>query len=286
MRIPGLGLWVAALTLYPSTALTAQADCFPSSTSNEAQTFALKAVGVSFGPFTGRPFPATGHVSVGLEASYLPSVDDATATPTICRPGKGPENANLLAILVRPRVLIGLPAGFAVDAGWIPPIRIAHIRSNLVGIALMKGIPMGSRGVQATLRGHAVFGTVRAPITCPDEALQDGASECFGGMRSDDRYQPTAYGVDGTLSFGIGGGHIRGYVGGGYTRLEPRFQVNFTNAVGSIDNRRVTVGLNRVAVFGGASWSAPSGIGLVGEIYSTPADAVTGRILFTARLGR
>ena len=41
---------------------------------------------------------------VGLEGAYLPKVDPATATPTICRPGQGPLNTDLVFALPRPRI--------------------------------------------------------------------------------------------------------------------------------------------------------------------------------------
>ena len=38
--------------------------------------------------------------------------------------------------------------------------------------------------------------------------------------------------------------------------------------------------MNRLAVFGGLSWKLGESLGLAGELYSTPADAVTLRLAF------
>jgi len=73
---------------------------------------------------------------------------------------------------------------------------------------------------------------------------------------------------------------VHPYAGLGYSRLQPRFQVNFTNSAGELDDRKVSVDLNRIAVFGGLTWRLGESLGLAGEVYSTPADAVTLRIAF------
>jgi hypothetical protein len=74
-------------------------------------------------------------------------------------------------------------------------------------------------------------------------------------------------------------GRFRPFVGTGANILHPRFQVNFTNLSGFTDNTRVRVNLTRGVLFGGATWAPSSRFGLSGEIYSVPADAVTGRLM-------
>src|SRR6185436_1400668 len=120
-------------------------------------------------------------------------------------------------------------------------------------------------GLVAALRAHATFGSVHAPITCDDRALHDPASECFGGTRSDDRLSPNILGLD--LAVGGSLGRLRPYGGVGYNRLQPRFQVNFTNRFGELDDRRVDVNLNRLVLFGGATWQLAGRMGVTGELY-------------------
>ena len=43
---------------------------------------------------------------------------------------------------------------------------------------------------------------------------------------------PAVYGADLTLGAFFSKGTVRPYLGGGYTRLMPPFQVNFTNRAG------------------------------------------------------
>lgn len=267
---------IAALLLLAATPalLAGQDDCRPGPASNEAKALALKSVALAFSPAEA---PSAPRWWVGLETAAVPSVDDATATPTICRPGKGPENANLLAVLVRPRIAVPLPGGFQFDGSWLPPVRVADVKANLFGVALSRPARLGP-DFTGTLRAHATLGTIRAPITCPDEALANPDSECWQGTRSDDRYQPNIVGLEGILSWAVAEGRLRPYLGAGYTRLAPRFQVNFVNRQGSLDDRRVIVDLNRAAFFGGATWQPSDRLGVSGEIYAVPADAVTARL--------
>jgi hypothetical protein len=263
--------------VFPSI-LSAQGDCFPSQDSNEAKTLAILSVPLAYSPLSA-PDAAPRKWRLGLEVSTLPNIDDETATPTECRPGKGPENTDLLPALFRPRVAVRLGGGVLLDASWIPPVRINGVKSNLFGIALGWSGTL-SRSLTLGARAHGTFGEVNAPITCPEEALVDPDSECFEGTESDDSYKPNIFGADVRLGLGTAESRIRPYAGVGYNRLQPRFQVNFTNSAGELDDRKVTVDLNRMAVFGGLSWRLGESLGIAGEVYSTPADAVTLRLAF------
>ncbi len=268
---------VCAMLCVPAC-VWAQADCFPPDDSNEAQLFAALAVPLAFS-VAEAPVPARrGAVQVSLEATYLPDIDEEIRTPTICRPGKGAENTDLLFVFPRPRVSVGLPAGLELQASWVPPISLNGVRANLVGISLQRSFPIARQETLVMLRAHGTFGLIRAPITCDEDALRDEASECFQGARSDDRYHPNIFGVEGAVSWSLGNGRLRPFLGGGLNLLHPRFQVNFTNQFGQTDNRKVEVDLTRGALFGGATWVPSAGVGLSGEIYSSPGENLTGRV--------
>jgi hypothetical protein len=255
-----------------------QGDCFPPKDSHEAQVFAALSVPLAFS-LVEAPAPIVpGAVRIGLEVTYLPGIDSAIRTPTICRPGKGPENTDLLFALPRPRVSVVLPAGLLLEASWIPPVRVNGVKANLIGLSLQRSFALGLEAASFTVRGHGTFGLIEAPITCDDEALEDPTSECFQGTRSDDRYHPNIFGAEGALSWALGHGEVRPFVGGGVNILHPRFQVNFTNQFGETDNRKVEVDLTRGVLFAGATWVPSHAVALTGEIYSSPTDAVTGRV--------
>jgi hypothetical protein len=269
----------AAPVLAGWSALAAQDICVPPKDSHEANTFATLSVPVAF---TGARAPAVAHgVSIGLEFASLPSVGRTNATPTACRPDKGPENTNPIPGIIRPRVAVAIP-GLVFEASWIPPVRVDEVRANLFGLAIAHPHSLG-HGWVLGLRAHAVLGSLRAPVTCPDAAIRDVTSECFGGTRSDDRWQPGVFGAEAVV--GEGRANIRPHFGVGYTMLRPRFEVNFTNAADSTDHRQVQVNLERIAIFAGVTMRMGAS-SFTAEAYSTPADAVTARIVVRTLIAR
>ena len=275
-------LVLSALAFGLSGRAAAQGDCFPGPRSNEAKAMAIFAVPLAFGR-SAAPELYPGFTA-GLELAYLPKVSDAIATPGICRPGKGPEHTDLLFGIARPRFGMPLPLGLILQASWVPPLRVNGVKANLFGFSVERAFGRPG-GLVAALRAHATFGTVHAPITCDDDALADPASECFGGTRSDDRLRPNILGLDLAIGGTLAAGRLRPYAGAGYNRLQPRFQVNFTNQFGELDNRRVEVNLDRLVVFGGATWRMTERLALSGELYAAPADAMTGRVTVRTAVG-
>jgi hypothetical protein len=241
------------------------------------------AVAVAFSPAGAPEAPVPWRVELGMELATVPQVDSADASSTTCRPGKGEENVNLLGVLPRPRVRIGLPWDLAFEGSWIPPVRVNDVKANLVGLALARPFEiLEGRGVVSP-RLHATLGRVRAPVTCPAGELDDPASECFEGTVSDDRWDPGQFGVDVALAWR--GGRLRPYLGAGWTRLAPTFQVNFTNSAGQLDDTKVKVTLDRAALFAGLTWAAGSRLAVSGEAYAVPADAATFRVAGRYALG-
>jgi hypothetical protein len=226
-----------------------------------------------------------GTFRFGVEATYLPDVSDRMATPTTCRPGNGPENWNVATVFLRPRFSFLLGDGVALEASWVPPVRMNGIRPNLWSFSIARTVPFGGGQALFTGRLHATIGSIRAPITCPDEALTDPASPCFGGRRSDDRYSPNVFGVELAITRPLANGRFRPYLGGGYNILHPRFQANFTDALGVEDDQKRDVNLHRWVVFGGTTLAILPGFLISAEAYAAPSDVVTGRLRMTVGLG-
>lgn len=258
--------------------------CHPGDDSNEARTLATMAVAVAFSPAGVAPPPRRWSVEIGVEAATVPEVDSADAVPTTCRPGKGAEHVNLIGVLPRPRVRLGLPGGFALEGSWVPPVRVNGVKANLTALALARPLAVLGGRALVSPRVHATIGTVHAPVTCPEEALDEPASECFGGTESDDRWEPRQFGVD--VAFAWRAGRVTPYAGGGWSRLAPVFQVDFTNSAGVLDDTRVEVTLDRAALFAGVAWAAAGRLALAGEVYAVPADAATFRLAARLALGR
>lgn len=274
--------WISCAS---GAAAQSSADCFPAKNSNEARTMAIFGVPLAFSGARAPAIDPPGRFYVGLEASSVPNVDRETATPTFCRPDKGPENTDLLFAMPRPRASVTFGAGFVLEASWTPPIRFAEVEANLVGVALSRVTALNDKGAVVSLRAHGSFGTIKAPVTCNDAALQDTTSPCYQGTRSDDSFKPNVVGLELAVGWALGRA-IRPYLGAGYSHLAPRFQVNFTDQFGDTDQRKVEVNLNRGALFAGFSWSATTAVELSGELYAIPTDAITGRLIGRIRLGR
>ena len=268
-----------------AAAPAAAQNCFPGDHSHEADLFAHFSVPLAFSPAQSPWIYPPGTVLLGVEGTYLPDASDRIATPTTCRPGKGPENVNLLFGFPRPRVAYALSGGVLLEASWTPPIRLNDVKPNLWSFALSRTVPLSSSGTMFMGRMHATIGSIHAPITCPDRALQDPTSQCFGGQRSDDRYSPNIFGVELALGWATAQGRLRPYLGAGYNILHPRFQVNFTDAGGQLDQSRVEVNLHRWTVFGGATWAPVPGFGFTAEAYSAPSDLITARLRATLAFG-
>ena len=276
---------LGALALLASGA-AAQVDCFPTKSSNEARMMAKFDVPLAFGAVEAPDRRPAGAIALGLELSYVPNIDPALGIPKECRPNKTrPENTDLVSLVPRPRVALALPWGFGVEASWLPPFRIAQAKANLIGVSLSRTTSLGGGSVLLAIRAHGTFSVINGPITCNDDALQDPASDCYQGTRSDDAFHPNVFGVDAAIGWRLGQS-LRTYMGGGYNRLAPRFRVNFTDQFGQPDRRRVSVDLDRGVLFAGATWRATRGFELSGEIYSPPTDAVTVRVAGRVLLGR
>lgn len=254
----------------------AQGDCFPPKDSHEARTLAIESVPLAFSPLSAPRRVERPTLRLGLEGATVPNPDAATRTATICRPGKGPEKTDFLFAIPRPRAEVVLPGGVGLEVSWIPPVRVAGVRANVLSVALGYRAAIGKAVVG--LRGHGTAGLVRAPITCDTGALADPASECFEGTRSDDRFHPNIFGVDATVGIPVGSGRFRPYAGAGVNVLHPRFQVNFTNSQGSTDNRKIEVNLTRFVTYAGASWMVRPAWEVSAELYLSPSDALSGRM--------
>jgi hypothetical protein len=270
------GVILLAVLARPTAAQ--ESICRPGKASNEARSMASFDVPLAFAGSVAPARESAWKIALGLEVSYLPKIDPAIGTPTICRSDKpGPENTDLLFAAPRPRIWLSLPLGLSVEGSWLPPIRMGEVKANLLGFALARSTALDSHGVVLELRAHATLGVIRAPITCDDAALQDAASPCYQGTRSNDAFHPNVAGLAASVSWPLGRA-LRPYLGVGYNHLAPRFQVDFTNRFGSLDRQRVIVDLDRGVLFGGATWMPHRLIGLSGEIYSAPVDAVTFRV--------
>jgi hypothetical protein len=276
MRV--LPLAVGALLL--AAPLAAQ-TCKPGTNSREADLFAHFSVPLAFSAGQAPWIYLPGTILLGLEGTYVPDASDRIATATICQPGKGPEDVNLLKVYPRPRVGFPLPNGVLLEVSWTPPVTINTVKPNLWSFALSRTVLLNRKGTMFMGRLHATIGHVHAPFTCSADYVKDPANTiCFGTPVSNDRYSPNIFGAELALGWAWARGRIRPYLGAGYNIMHPRFQVHH-----GADDTKIEVNLSRVVGSAGVTVAPTARFNLSAEAYAAPSDLVTARVRATLLVG-
>ena len=259
------------------------AECRVPKNSNEARLLGFYSAPISFSPASAPEHAEPWTIRVGAEGGLIPDPDTAIQRSGACFTKKS-ENTKLSPVFGRPRVTLTLPAGFALEGSYLPPIKINDAEPNLGSAALSwsRRLKMASTGNSTDImfRLHGTAGHVRGPITCPEKALQqtDATRPCFGTKPSVDTFKPTMAGIEGILSTVAWDGRVAFYAGGGENFLRPRFQVGFTDGLGSVDSTLIVVDLNRITMFGGVTAEMTSALDLSAQVYDVRGDGITFRI--------
>ena len=278
---------IALLALAGMAATSVEAQCRPPRNSHEARLLAFYEAPLVFSMAAAPTRLAAGELRVAAEAGNVPSPSAVLQRPEFCYQPHS-EHTRLTPAFGRPRITLGLPAGFALEASYLPPVTVGGATPHLASVALARPIDyiVGGSEVTLALRAHGTFGRVRGAITCPSSALQtaDAAAPCYGTQPSRDNFYPGMFGGEGALGLRAHGGRIAFYVGGGVTWLRPRFRVGFTDATGYVDSTEVEARLVRGSAFGGVSVRATDALQLSGQVYSVPEDVTTVRATVAYRL--
>lgn len=287
LSVAGLAGVLVALAPAPVAA-----QCIAPANSNEARLLAFYEAPIAFSG-TGAPAVLpTGGVALTGELVGVPTPPRSLTHTNLCF-AANQEASHLSPVLPRLRLEVGLPAGFAVEGSYLPPITVDQAQPSLGSLALtytdvLYAPGVGRRGPSVTLglRADATVGRVRGSITCSRAALQltDPGAPCYGSMPSRDTFYPNTWGGEGTLGVGSPGGRVSGFAGVGYARLTPHFRVGFTDQNGVTDRTLVEAQLNRGTVFGGIDVRVLRALDAAAEVYSVPADLTTWRLTARYRL--
>jgi hypothetical protein len=271
---------VTVVSFFSAETMTAQ--CRVPTNSNEAKLLAFYSAPIAFSPASAPEHPDVWTLRIGGEGGPIPDPDSAIQQSSACFTKKS-ENTGLSPFFGRPRLTLTLPAGFALEGSWLPPIKIADAEPNLASgaVSWTKRIRMAPTGnaTDVMLRLHGTYGRVRGPITCPSKSLQmnDPDKPCYGTNPSSDTFKPNMFGVEGVISTAAWDGRIAFYGGAGGNFLRPRFQVGFTDALGNVDHTLIIVDLTRLAMFAGVSAEVTDAIDLSAQAYGVRQDGVTFR---------
>jgi hypothetical protein len=283
------GLFIGLLLFIAQREATAQ--CPVSGSSNEGKLLAFYTAPIVFSMATAPEVLRPATIRLGAELEYLPKPDPAIEQTGACFTQKS-EHTSLSPVFGRPRITIGGPFGFALEAAYLPPVTIARAKPNLFSFAVSKAHHFAagpvSNGTTLMLRVHGTFGNVKGAITCPRSQLQQTTSSdpCFGDTPSNDTFHPDMFGGEIAAGFSPGVRGISFYGGAGVNRIDPHFQVGFTNRNGSVDRTEVVLDepLNRAAVFGGVTAVLRQILDVGAQVYSVPEDATLFRIMGGIRI--
>ena len=252
----------------------------------EGRLMAYYSAALAFSP-VGAPSPAaTWGATVGLELGYVPPLNQAQRSAGFSKT----ESTNLLSVFPRPRLAATLPAGFALEASWIPPVRVAGVKANLISAAVSRPVSL-ARGLVVTPRVAGTTGSVRAPVTCNDDLAtrSEGDALFFAhvchGIESDDSFHPTA--LSGELVIGgmLDGEGLTPYAGAGVRVERDRFDVGVRFSDGTFDSTHPVLELDvtRAYGFAGATWNAPLSA-VSAELFYAPRSLLTARVQVSLRL--
>ena len=270
---------------------TASAQCRVDKSSNEGKLLAFYTAPIVFSMATAPEVMPPASLRLGAEGEYIPKPNKAIEQTGACFTQKS-EHTSLSPVFGRPRITVGGPFGFALEAAYLPPVTIARATPNLFsfGISNARHFAAGplSNGTTLMLRVHGTFGNVKGAITCPRSQLQQSSpnSPCYGTTPSKDTFHPDMLGAEIAAGFAPGTGGLSFYAGAGANRIDPHFQVGFTSANGIVDHTQVelTNPLIRPAVFGGVTAVVRRILDVGAQVYSVPADATLFRLMGGIRI--
>lgn len=263
----------------------AAAQCRVSASSNEGKLLAFYTAPIVFSMATGPEKMRPGSIRIGAEGEYIPKPDPEIEQTGACFTQKS-EKTSLSPVFGRPRITIGGPFGFAFEAAYLPPVTIARAKPNLFSYAISRAHHFASgpvsNGTTLLLRLHGTVGNVKGAITCPRSSLQQNApaNPCYGNNPSNDTFHPDMFGGEIATGFSPGTRGISFYAGAGANRIDPHFQVGFTDLNGNVDVTPVELEkpVVRGAVFGGVTAILREILDVGAQIYSVPADATLFRL--------
>ena len=225
--------------------------------------------------------PDESRLSVSLEVSHVPSLNESQRRPSIDKP----ESTNLAPFFPRPRATLRL-GNWTTEASWIPPMRVFDVEANLVSGAITA--PAWNLGTFAIApRVWGTFGRVKGSMTCSRQTMLGHGSDlelyyntvCHG-RESDDWFEPRMLAGEGVVSRSLGSGGGRLYVVAGARLDRTRFDIGVLTLDGARDTDHPILQLRTVQPHGalGASWRVRRGVMAGGELFYAPGSLLTARV--------
>lgn len=210
-----------------------------------------------------------GSIDFGLEGGWIPHLSESQRR--VGFGGTALEDLNKSAVFGRPRLTVGLPAGFSVEAAWVPPIVINGGKANLFAAALERPFVVGDP-LTLGLRLYGQLGHSKGDYTCSEDVVAQPPGSSGNPKSCDVRSQDSATlnNVGAALTGGVkvgGGGTVHFAVGGTYNDLV--FQVGAYTA-GVPDNTRLATHGWTGWVAAGAGWPLGKAASIAAEAFYSP----------------
>jgi hypothetical protein len=245
----------------------------------EGRLLAFYSASMAFSP--AGMAPDESRLSVSLEVSHVPSLDEAQRRPSIDKP----ESTNLAPFFPRPRGALRV-GNWTLEASWIPPMRVFDVEANLVsGAIAAPALHLGGLSIAPRLWG--TFGRVKGSMTCSTQTMLGHGSDlelyyntvCHG-RESDDWFEPRMLAGEGVVSKSLGSGGGRLYAVAGARIDRTRFDIGVLTFDGTRDTDHPILQLRTVRPHGalGASWRVRRGVLAGGELFYAPGSLLTARV--------
>ena len=224
--------------------------------------------------FTGLGVPEArepGSVEIGLEASSVPQLSEAERT--VGFGGTKAEDLNRSEVFGRPRILVGLPARFTLEASYVPPIDISGVEPELFAMAFSRPLAGGDR---ARLGGRLVVqrGTFEGDFTCSRDEIESGPNpfDCERPSTDDMELDTVSLELTGSLEAGRDG-RWRPYLTVAGHRMDLEFQVDSRYA-GLVDRTLLLTDGETLSLAAGAQVRLGARGRLAAEVLWAPLEVV------------
>lgn len=239
------------------------------------EAWAMRWFAAALAPAGTAPGGATqaGRIDLGLDLGWLPSL--SARQRTIGFDGTKVEDLNRAPMAPTPRARFGLPAGFVLDLGWIPPAEVDGARANLLSLGLAR--TLAERGPwRLGARLTARHGRLSGDFTCPAAAAAAGADPVrnpYGcAAASDDRMDLDLFGAELGLAWRpVATPALALWLSGSAWRLDSTFQVQ-ADWGGVRDRTRLDYAGTDWGLATGLSWRPSDAWEGTAELRWTPLD--------------
>jgi len=132
------------------------------------QYFASVTLLTGFGP---PPAADPGSVELGLDVGWIPELGPAESE--VGFRGAKQEDLNKAPVLVRPRLVVGLPRAWSLTVGWVPPVEAFDVEANLLSASIGRGFDAGGTW-RWGVRAFGQTGSLSSDVTCPRDVAARG----------------------------------------------------------------------------------------------------------------